>query len=120
MSEPAKNEAIAAIRHLRREIDARTRTGDFQDDSDIFDLDRRVMEAELRWPRSTLALYFEWYRPAWLVGAVLATIGIVALALIDNAAVGWVAIGLGVLLVLGPVAAWYQSRPRVADRGDAR
>jgi hypothetical protein len=113
MDEPTKRDALAAIRRARREIDARTRTGDFQGDADIFDLDRRLVEAELRWPRSTLPLYFEQYRPAWLLGVVLIAFGIVALVLSDNAALGSVAVGLGAALVLGPVAAWYQSRPRV-------
>jgi hypothetical protein len=118
MDDSAKSEAIAAIRRLRREVDARTCSGDFQSDSDIFELDRRLMEAELRWPRSTLPLYFEQYRPAWLVGAVLLVFGLVALTVMGNAALGGVAIGLGLLLVLGPVAAWSQSRPRATSRVD--
>jgi len=113
VNEPTKSETLAAIRRLRHEIDARTRSGDFQDDSDIFDLDRRLMEAELRWPRSTLPLYFAWYRPVWLVGAALLALGIVVLVVVHNSAVGWVSIGLGAVLALGPAAAWYQSRPRV-------
>jgi hypothetical protein len=111
MTDPGKTDAIVAIRRLRREIDARTRSSDFQDDADIFELDRRLMDAELRWPGSTLPLYFERYRPAWLIGAILLAGGIVVLVT-SNAGVGAVIGGLGVVLVLGPVAAWYQSRPR--------
>jgi hypothetical protein len=116
MTESTRRETIAAIRRLRREIDARTRAGDFQDDSDIFDLDRRLMEAELRWPGSTLRLYFAWYRPAWLLGAALLILGVLALIPMGSAALGWTALGLGAVLILGPAAAWYQSRPRVSDR----
>ncbi len=116
MNDASKRETIAGIRRLRREIDARTRSGDFQDDSDIFELDRRLMDAELRWPGSTLPLYVERYRPAWLLGAALLALGILILGLAGNGAIGGVALGLGAVLVLGPVAAWYQSRPRATGR----
>jgi hypothetical protein len=112
MDEREKREEIAAIRRLQREIDARTRSGAVQHDSDIFDLDRRLMEAELRWPGSTLPLYFERYRPAWILGVALMVVGIAVLALGDAVGPGAVATGIGSVLILGPVAAWYQSRPR--------
>jgi hypothetical protein len=120
MAESTKRETIAAIRRLRGEIDARTRSGDFQDDSDIFDLDRRLMEAELRWPGSTLRLYFTWYRPAWLVGAALVVLGVLALVPMHSVALGWTALGLGALLILGPAGAWFQSRPRVSNRRNSQ
>jgi hypothetical protein len=112
MSASEKREAITAIRQLQREIEARTLSGDFQSESDIFELDRRLMEAELRWPRSTLPLYFERYRTAWIAGAVLLSAGFFALALGAGAGVAAVPAVLGVLLILGPLAAWHQSRPR--------
>jgi hypothetical protein len=120
MDEPEKREEIAAIRRLQRGIDARTRNGTFQDDSDVFDLDRRLMEAELRWPGSTLPLYYARFRPAWLVGAGLLAAGSLAVLLIGNPTLGWVAIGLGVLLMIGPAAGWYMSRPRLAGPRDRR
>jgi hypothetical protein len=109
-----KNEALAEIRRLRRATRERTLTGEFYDDSDIFELDRRLMEAELTWPRSTLRLYWAWYRRTRTVGAVLLIAGAI-LGVTSSAVLGGVASAIGgVLVILGPVM-WYLSRPRRAD-----
>jgi hypothetical protein len=110
MNRTERDQAIERIRRLRREIRGRSLSGEFQDDSDIFELDRRLMEAELRWPRSTLRLYFEQYRLAWIAGLALLVLGIL-LVLAGAVALGGVVAGIGAVLILAPVAAWYQSRP---------
>jgi hypothetical protein len=102
---------IDELRRLRAEIDRRTAEGEYQDDSDIYELDRRMAEAEQRRPGSTLPLYIDQYRSVFAVATVLLVIGVVLLVLGKWLAGGFVMF-FAVAFLLGPFAAWWGSRPR--------
>ena len=107
-----KDDDLAELRRLQEEVDERSVRGDFHDDSDIFELDRRLTEAELRRPGSTLRLYYEALRPAVVMGVVILIIGLVVLIELGNRLVGGLAVGVGILFIMGPLAAWHASRPQ--------
>ena len=113
-----RDDDLAELRRLQKEVDERSVRGDFYDDSDIFELDRRLAEAELRRPGSTLRLYYEAFRPAVAVGVGIIIIGLVVLIVLGNRLAGALALGVGILFVMGPLAAWHASRPKIGRTKD--
>jgi hypothetical protein len=113
-----RDDDLSELRRLQREVDERSVRGDSYDDSDIFELDRRLAEAELRRPGSTLRLYYETLKPAVVMGVVILIIGLVVLVVLGNRLVGGLAVGVGILFLMGPLAAWHASRPHVRTRDD--
>lgn len=109
---------ISELRRLEREVQRRSAEGDYYDDSDIFGFDRRLAEAEQRRTGATLPLYYEAYRPVLVVGAISLLIGLVVVLLFRNWLLGGLALGLAILLFIGPLAAWSVSRPRVRGTKD--
>ncbi len=106
-----RDDDVSELRRLKRAVQRRSAEGDYYDDSDIFELDRRLAEAELRRPGSTLFLYYETYWPALVVGGISLPIGLGVLLLFRDWFLGGLAVGLAVLLFIGPLGAWYVSRP---------
>jgi uncharacterized membrane protein YccC len=118
-----RDDDLAELRRLQREVNERSVRGDSHDDSDIFELDRRLAEAELRRPGSTLRLYYEALRPAVAMGVVILMIGLVVLVVLGNRLAGGLALGVGILFLMSPLAAWHASRPQIGrtkDKGGER
>ena len=93
--------------------------GDYQGDSDIYNLDQALMEAELNRPGSTFRIYY--HHPAAIFARLLGSV------LLSFTITGWV-IGiyavkcmslitffLGICLLLYPLLTWNSSKPRLMN-----
>jgi hypothetical protein len=100
-----------------REVARNTASGEYQGDADLYNMDRKLMEAELEHPGSTLRIYFN--QPMALlsrfIGSVLLAFTVTGWALgaaqLSCLSAGALLAGLSFLAY--PFMTWSMSRPRL-------
>lgn len=108
-------EVLESMRRVRQT----TIDGEYQGDTDIYSLDRALMDAELERPGSTLRLYYN--QPTALFGRILGSLlvsfGITGW-LTGAAPYGWgivLALLAGIAFLVYPFLTWNSSRPRLKE-----